>query len=267
MKPPNLNKQQAKQAKALAKAHKRLCIDVPKSGNGIDCACVIHGKAYDWTYVLKLYNMLLRNSGTWIRLHVYTEADRPVPEPFIKHSLIEWKNLGTKKDWWYKMQLFNSEHFRGPLLYFDLDTVIVGNIDWITELSTQYFWSIKDFKHLWRPTHRGFNSSVMWWDTAKFDWVWQQFQETDISQTIRYYHGDQDYISELIDHQKGRHFDPSRIKSWRWQCLHGGYDFRRRRYVTPGTGSLIPPDTSVLIFHGHPKPSETNDPVVVQNWC
>ena len=105
----------------------------------VDCACVIHGTGYDWTYVDRLYNMLNKHISRGVRLHVYTEADRPVPTPYIKHTLTDWGISGPKRAWWYKMQLFNPDHFRGQLLYFDLDTVIVNNIDWICNRAPEYF--------------------------------------------------------------------------------------------------------------------------------
>ena len=131
----------------------------------IDCACVIYGDTYSWTYVERLYNMLSRHLSAGVRLHVYTEAERPVPAPMVKHVLTSWGDLGHKRNWWYKMQLFNTEHHAGPLLYFDLDTVIVQSIDWIVQSNLDYFWAIRDFKYLWRPTDYGVNSSIMWWDT------------------------------------------------------------------------------------------------------
>ena len=117
----------------------------------IDCACVIHGDLYSWKYVDRLYSMLSRNITQGIRLHVYTEERRLVPPPYIKHSLDDWKIGGPKKSWWYKMQLFNTAHHAGPLLYFDLDTVIVKNIDWLVNLPLSYFWAVRDFKYLWKP--------------------------------------------------------------------------------------------------------------------
>ena len=54
----------------------------------IDCACVIHSDVYSWRYVDTLYNMLVRNLSREVRLHVYTEQDRPVPDHMIKHVQI-----------------------------------------------------------------------------------------------------------------------------------------------------------------------------------
>lgn len=232
----------------------------------IDCACVIHGDAYDWLYVERLYNMLNRHITPGIRLHVYTEASREVPTPMIKHELEPWTISGPKQSWWYKMQLFNSNHHRGPLLYFDLDTVITGNIDWIWNLPLRYFWAVHDFKHLWRPTHQGINSSVMWWDTTMFHGVWKQFKKHDFEYVLKRYPGDQDYITDAITANSRRFFDTNQVKSYRWQVLDGGHDFKTRRYISPGTGVSSTDLPNILIFHGKPKPADVSDPVIIRHW-
>lgn len=232
----------------------------------INCACVIHGNAYSWDYVDKLYAMLSRNISPGIQLHVYTEPTRPVPAPYIRHDLVDWGVGGPKKAWWYKMQLFNSEHISGPLLYFDLDVVITKNLDWIWQLPPQTFWSVRDFKYLWRPTFYGINSSIMWWDTSRYHYVWEQFSQENLAHIFKKYHGDQDYITEAIHQDFRRFFDTQLVKSWRWQALDGGFDFKRRSYYKPGEGTNITDRTSVLVFHGNPKPDQVNDPVVTQYW-
>ena len=222
----------------------------------VDCACVIHGTGYDWIYVERLYNMLSRNLPNGIRFHVYTEHDRPVPNHMIKHVLTNWPEL----------QLFNSEHHQGNLLYFDLDTVILRDISWISQLPTEYLWGIRDFKHLQRPGYSTLNSSVMWWNVEKMSWIWDQFNTTNVVNTSRQYPGDQDYINAVLGHNRIRYFEDSQMQSWRWQCLDGGYDFNTRRHKIPGQGTQIPGSTSVLVFHGKPKPHEINDKVVQDLW-
>jgi hypothetical protein len=184
----------------------------------------------------------------------------------IKHELTDWGISGPKRSWWYKMQLFNSAHHAGPLLYFDLDVVIVNNIDWIWNLPCRYFWALKDFKYLWRPTHQGINSSIMWWNTCNFDQIWTDFGCENLHTLIKKYSGDQDYITQAIDNKQLRFLNPGQIKSWRWQCLDGGYNFKKRKYQSPGTGTLVDNETSVLIFHGKPKPIEVQDSVILQHW-
>jgi hypothetical protein len=231
------------------------------------CACVIHGTAYDWIYVERLYNMLKANCSSEIILHVFTEPSRSVPAPFVKHNLTEWPGIsGPKKSWWYKMQMFDPRHNLGRILYLDLDTVITKNIDCVWDLNKQYFWAIRDFKHLWRPTWNGINSSVMIWDTQEFSWIWDNFNSKNINATVKLFHGDQDYLNSVLSDKTRRFIDPEIIKSWRWQCKDGGLDMKSRIYRHPNAGTILDTNTAIMIFHGRPKPHEIHDSVVNKYW-
>jgi len=185
----------------------------------------------------------------------------------IKHILTEWPGIaGPKKSWWYKMQMFNPEHHAGNLLYLDLDTVVVRDLSWISNLDTRYFWAIRDFRYLQNPHHTGFNSSVMWWNVSHFSWIWEQFSKSDIKQVTKNNPGDQDYITKVIDINQRRFFEDRMFESFRWQCLDGGYNFQRRQHKSPGSGVKIAPDTSVVIFHGLPKPHQITDAAITQLW-
>jgi len=229
----------------------------------INCACVIHGNTYNWQYVDRLYNMLVRNISSTVHLHVYTEANRTVPPYMIKHELTDWGITGPKKSWWYKMQLFDPRHYQGPMLYLDLDTVIVKNINWIFHNPTRFFWTLKDFQYLYQPTCTNINSSVMWWDTTKYDYVWKEFQRRGITKIMEQYRGDQDFIKDVLPVNQRRYLE--RVHSWRWQCWNGGYDFQRRTWRNPGAGTNIQ-NTDILVFHGNPKPADVQDPVILEHW-
>jgi hypothetical protein len=99
-----------------------------------------------------------------------------------------------------------------------------------------------------------------------FDYVWRNIKIQEITRIISKYRGDQDYINDVISQNERRLFDPERVKSWRWECLDGGYNFTQRRYLAPHTGTIIPEKTSVLVFHGKPKPGEVTDSLIVQHW-
>ena len=233
----------------------------------IDCACLIHGDYYDWIYVDNLHKMISRNLSYPIRLHVFTEESRHVPEPYIKHTLKDWPGIaGHRKAWWYKMQMFDKCNFQGRLLYFDLDIVIVGNIDWIVQLSTDRFYAIRDFKHLWRGQWDGINSSIMYWDVPQFSKMYKAFTQHDLQTVMQQYPGDQDFISKHVDKAKLRYLDENRIKSFRWQVNDGGLDFATKRVNRPNAGCVLPPNTSILIFHGNPKPHDVHDPIITKHW-
>jgi hypothetical protein len=233
----------------------------------VDCACVIHGNAYDWIYVDKLRSMLVRNFSRPVNLHVWTEAHRSVPAPFIKHDLYEWPGIsGPRKSWWYKIQMFNSNYFQGRLIYFDLDTIIVRNIDWLINLDADYLWAPRDFRHHWKGQWSGINSSVMVWNTTKFDWIWRNFNQNNITSTVKRFPGDQDYLTNVLDNTNRRYMDADMIKSWRWQIKDGGMNFKTRQYKRPDAGSILDPLTSIIIFHGQPKPHEIQEPFIQQHW-
>lgn len=232
----------------------------------IDCACVIHGNGYDWQYVENLYNMLTRTIPAGIRFHVYTEHDRSVPPHMIKHVLDDWGVSGPKKSWWYKMQLFNSAHFSGDLLYLDLDVVIVRDLTCLIQQPTDYFWTIRDFRYLQNQRTSTINSSLMWFNVEKFSWIWDKFLLNNVTDTMRQFPGDQDYLNHVLYINQRRFFDDRYFESYRWQCHDGGYDFHKRKHRTPGTGMRVAPDTAVVVFHGKPKPHEVSDPIVRDFW-
>lgn len=260
-----MTKQEHRAAKA---AHRKI-----KHGNVlpdvVNCACVLHGDGYSWNYVEKLHNMVVRHMPRPIKFHVWTEHDRSVPPYMVKHVLEEWPGIsGPKKSWWYKMQMFDARHYRGDLLYFDLDVVIVDDISWAVSESTDQFWTLRDFRILQRPTYSGINSSMMWWNTNKFSWVWDKFSQEPAGSITSKYPGDQDFLFATLSHKDLRCYESQRAVSWRWQCHDGGWDFQRRRALDPGRGTEILPGASVLVFHGRPKPHQiaATDEVVSLHW-
>lgn len=235
--------------------------------NNVNCACVIHGDKYDWQYVEKLYAMLRRNLSQDFLFHVFTEKSRDVPEHMIKHELIDWPGVsGPKKSWWYKMQMFDPTRISGQILYLDLDVVIVDNLDWILGLDREHLWTVRDWKHLWRPEWHGINSSVLYWNTERFGYIWTEFQNQNPSEVMKKYRGDQDFISAILSEKTRNFFADTDILSWRWQVKDGGLNMRSRAYKYPDSGSLIPPGAKILVFHGDPKPHEIQDPVIKQIW-
>lgn len=234
----------------------------------IDCACVIHGNVYDWIYAERLYNMLKRTFAQGINFHVYTEHHRTTPPHMIKHCLLEMPSelTGPKKSWWYKMQLFNSEHHKGQLLYFDLDVVIVRDLEWLFDLPLNYLYGIRDFRYLQGRQNITMNSSCMWWNVDKYNYVWEEFLRRGPVSVSKQFYGDQDFITSVINYNERRFFEDRHFESYRWQCLDGGFDFQRRQHRRPGTGVVIANDTSVVVFHGKPKPHEITHPAIIAHW-
>ena len=234
----------------------------------IDCACLIHGSAYDWCYVQNLHRMLRQHWHNDVTLHVFTEAHRRVPEPFVRHDLQDWPGAsGPRRAWWNKLQIFDPRHWTGRVLYLDLDVVILGDLNWLRDLEAASFWAIRDYRRLWRPAWRGINSSMMLWDARSFGWIWDTVRGSNIDDIMRDDPGDQDWLTKILPQTQVSFFPEHRIRSWRWECLDGGMDMRTRQYKQPGAGAVIPDGTDVVVFHGRPKPHQIPMPWVQQHWA
>lgn len=87
----------------------------------ITVACVWTGDKYGFEYVERLKNMVDRNLK-YDRFICLTDND-------VECDGIEMIKVGGLVGWWAKLALFNPE-LRGPgrCIYFDLDTVIVDNL-------------------------------------------------------------------------------------------------------------------------------------------
>jgi hypothetical protein len=106
----------------------------------------------------------------------------------------------------------------------------------------------------------------MWFNVERFSALWHRLETENIQEIVRRMPGDQDYITRFLDHNQVRFLPRERVISWRWQAHDGGWDFRTRRPRAPGTGTVLKDGISVLVFHGDPKPHETYDPIIVENW-
>jgi len=133
-------------------------------------------------------------------------------------------------------------------------------------LDTRCFWTVRDFRRLWRSTWQVANTSLMYWDASQWSEIWQDFAARDINTTVKQWPGDQDYVTHIVGANRLKFVPQDMVQSWRWQIQDGGMDFRNRTYRRPGTGSVIPPEVSVIVFHGNPKPHDTHDSVIHQLW-
>lgn len=159
--------------------------------------------------------------------------------------------------WWSKMELFK---LHGPVLYLDLDTVIVGNIDALA-LSIPQMSPGEDLLML-----RGFYkqdqcSGIMGWNGNQ-QWIFNKFvkhQSEFVQRTtmnMRWnnvmYRGDQEWLQSVIT---------MRLKITMAQDIQPGIiSYKvdvRERYID------LPDDTSIVCFHGKPRPSEVRP---IPNW-
>lgn len=97
--------------------------------------CVNVGDAYSDTYVSKLRNMIDQWYDGNFRLRCFTDRNRDIKGV----ECIDISSFGLTK-WWPKMLLFNPM-IRGGAersIYFDLDTVIMGDLTPLVKLRTPF---------------------------------------------------------------------------------------------------------------------------------
>ena len=142
---------------------------------------------------------------------------------------------GKWPGWWCKIDTLLLE---GPILYFDLDTSIVGDLTPLLKAVTQH-----DFIALRDPYETGavFGSGIMGWRGSMKD-VHDRFtaapqQHMARCKTPKLW-GDQGFISE--DRPTPvfwQDIAPQQILSWKADCKEG-----------------VPAKARVIYFHGNPKP-------------
>lgn len=198
--------------------------------------CVQVGKKYPIEYVRRLYKMIERNTTHLHDFFCITDDPKSVD---LGHAIV----LPTPhpSGWWAKLELFNLIS-DDQILYFDLDTVIVGNIDKLFEYKGK-FCILKDF---WQPCY---NSSVMS-IAPGFGWyIWRNYI-TNPGAVEDNFAGDQNWIThEVMGADVWQDFAPGVIGSYKADRLTDN-----------------PKDFSLVCFHGKPKPHEIEGGWVAEHW-
>lgn len=229
----------------------------------LNVLCLKFGTKYSADYVNKLYNMVQRHLTVPHRFVCFTE------DPAGLNPNIEVRSLPVDpsiKGWWWKTYLFKEDLFTAgeTNLYFDLDIVIVNNIDKLLSFMPGHFVGFEDPSKIFNRQPK-LNSSVMRWQAGHYGNIWNTYNK-DRRQASGL-PGDQDWIWKLYQNQIKLYPSPW-VQSYKWQI--------RRHTELERFGSIhtfktvrnpdIDPETSVLVFHGTPNPENVKDPVVVDNW-
>jgi hypothetical protein len=163
----------------------------------INIVCVLrsnNSKLYNSVWVEKLKNMISRNVSVPYNFVALSDCDVPC-------NRIPLEDNGP--GWWAKLQLFRSNIFEGPVLYFDLDTVICKNIDQLINncISQEKFLMMKI--HNRKLKQHISSSCIMYWD-GDYSQIYKKYM-LDQQKYHQIYSasprlGDQAFISENVDH-------------------------------------------------------------------
>ena len=151
-------------------------------------------KIYTTDWIVKLRNMVARNLTVPHRFVCLSNVE--LPEDIERIELInDWPG------WWSKIELFRSYIFEDKVLYLDLDTVILRQIDAIANFPHPFGiletgnGTIKTSEE-GKTVIRRYNSSVMLFD-REAEVLYDTFVE-DPDKWMAKFRGDQDFIGHVL---------------------------------------------------------------------
>lgn len=136
--------------------------------------------------------------------------------------------------WWNKLALFHPASFIAGqrVLFFDLDTVLVGDIGPLAGYQGP-------FAALTNPVMQdNIGSGVMAWEAGTANDIWQQWDR--LGRPSHHPGGDQTWIEVMRPGaDRLQEMFPGQLVSFKMDCMDG-----------------IPPSARVVYFHGPPRPHE-----------
>jgi hypothetical protein len=242
----------------------------------IDIVCVCVGTAYQpELYVEQLRLGVAKHLTIPHRVNVIT--DNPNLPYYVANNIRtiqtqDWTEAnGDRKYWWYKMQMFNREcGFTDTVLYFDLDVVITGPVDKFVDYHKDKFAICQDFNRKWILDYKVSNSSIMRFHAPTYYEIYNAFVEHR-TKYMRKNQGDQDYITKYFAKRKDKIWWPKTwAQSFKWEVHRGGliesgtglgsdgsWPADASKYHVPNQPWVVSSDCSVVVFHGKPKPWDT----------
>lgn len=194
--------------------------------NDLTVWCVYWGDKYNKAYVYALKESV--------------EANLTIPHRFVCITTDRLEGIETVlpkvpyQGWWQKTGLFYPGLATGPSIYLDLDVVITGNIDYLTD----YIDTFSAPANWAQSGHGGIQSSVMVWPG---NW-YEPFEKFNYQIDSERLYGDQEFLWELLGDK------------WNKIPHVGSYKY----HVRPAGN--VPDWMRICAFHGKPDPAEVTDP-------
>lgn len=222
----------------------------------INVVCVKWGDLYSADYVNKLYNSIKRNTTHDFKFICFTEDTNGIDKEIECRAFPFSQLVG----WWNKMSLFSPEaNLQGRVLYFDLDTVIVDNIDEYFEFKGT-FAILQDLYRVEKKVDEtAFGSAIMAWENGSWAYkIWEQFA-SQMAANSQHAGGDQRYLMKTIQLP-----DVTFWQKFLKRTKVGSYKIHIRDKEPKGQ---LPANRSIICFHGKPRPVEVaSEPFMIEYW-
>ncbi len=197
---------------------------------------------------------VLKSGGDYSKEYVdniYEAVKRDTTKPFNFACLTDLHFTDSRyrirkliKDcpgWWAKIELFREPSMSS--IYFDLDTIITGNIDRLLEIPNHLKPNELAMLKSFNP-NRDFASGIMAWN-GDFRFIFDEF-DYEKDQLLKW---DQFYIINKLKEYDICIKPITGVHSYKWHCRES-----------------LPKDASIVAFHGKPRPHEVKDSWVKENW-
>lgn len=200
----------------------------------INIICLKWGTKFSPEYVNRLYLGFKRNTTIPFKFHCFTDDPKGLHPEVVAQQLPKTGLTG----WWNKLWLFNKDlPITGRVVYADLDTLIVRNVDDILS-HDQGFAILRDLYTVEKnpKTHEA-QSAFMSFEAHKYSHLWDTFYPR-AKQIIAEYKnfGDQVWIyrneKNLTFYQD---LFPKQLVSYKVACLKG-----------------LPNEARIVCYHGAP---------------
>lgn len=221
----------------------------------IHILCVKWGDLYHCEYVNKLYNSIKRNTTKDFKFICFTEDTNGISEEIECRDFVHKELTG----WWNKMYLFSNDlNITDRILYFDLDTVITGNIDEFMEFDGNF----AILQDLYRVENNkedtSFGSAIMSWKGGQQNSIWETFA-SNMAANSAVGGGDQRYLMANMNIEH--------ITFWQKYLQRTKLVSYKVKLKDKELKEELLADVSVICFHGIPRPHEIrNEPWMIEHW-
>lgn len=203
--------------------------------SALTVACVLEyhiGCDFDVEYVDKLERAVRRHLPMPHQFVCFSNVEVPCERIPLQHG---WPG------WWAKMEMYSPHIPDGRILYFDLDTLIVGDLSDIAAIDE--FAMTCNFL----DPENGLGAGVMMIEDRQR--VWNAFRP---KAHIAQFRSDQEFLNDLALAKSFDDLVPGQVISYK-------RDVRRQ--------DVLPADARVVSFHGKPRPHQLpDDHWIRQHW-